>query len=116
MLLTAVPFFVFGATWRLPDTYHSAGSGRGTATLKFYDDRDILRSTSSRSDTADCGKAIGGGPLRRVLGPYTPKISPMAPTSPQPHRSPQSPPLGGTLTRLFVNRVRRRRGVGAGSR
>src|SRR6266498_5687484 len=43
MLLTAVPFFVVGATWRLPDTYHSAGSGRGTATLKFYDDRDILR-------------------------------------------------------------------------
>src|SRR6266545_2213919 len=42
MLLTAVPFFVVGATWRLPDTYHSAGSGRGTATLKFYDDRDIL--------------------------------------------------------------------------
>jgi hypothetical protein len=33
-LLTAVPFFVVGATWRLPDTYHSAGSERGTATLK----------------------------------------------------------------------------------
>ena len=33
---------VVGATWRLPDTYHSAGSGRGTATLKFYEDRDIL--------------------------------------------------------------------------
>jgi hypothetical protein len=29
MLLTAVPFFVVGATWRLPDTYHSAGSERG---------------------------------------------------------------------------------------
>src|SRR4030081_3205757 len=42
MLLTAVPFSVVGATWRLPDTYHSAGSGRGTATLKFYEDRDIL--------------------------------------------------------------------------
>jgi hypothetical protein len=41
MLLTAVPFFV-GATWRLPDTYHSAGFRRGTATLKFYGDRDIL--------------------------------------------------------------------------
>src|SRR6266545_5066986 len=48
MLLTAVPFFVVGATWRLPDTYHSAGSGRGTATLKFYDDRDILGHRSSR--------------------------------------------------------------------
>jgi hypothetical protein len=27
----------------LPDTYHSAGLRRGTATLKFYEDRDILR-------------------------------------------------------------------------
>jgi len=26
----------------LPDTYHSAGHGRGTATLKFYEGRDIL--------------------------------------------------------------------------
>jgi hypothetical protein len=26
----------------LPDTYHLAGSGRGTATLKFYEGRDIL--------------------------------------------------------------------------
>jgi hypothetical protein len=42
MLLTAVPFSVVEATWRLLDTYHSAGSGRGTATLKFYEDRDIL--------------------------------------------------------------------------
>src|SRR6266498_83022 len=54
MLLTAVPFFVVGATWRLPDTYHSAGSGRGTATLKFYDDRDILAADER-------------APLRRVL-------------------------------------------------
>jgi hypothetical protein len=30
-------------TWRLPDTYHSAGHGRGTATLKFYEGRDILQ-------------------------------------------------------------------------
>ena len=29
-------------TWRLPDTYHSAGTRRGTATLKFYEGRDIL--------------------------------------------------------------------------
>jgi hypothetical protein len=29
-------------TWQLPDTYHSAGHGRGTATLKFYEARDIL--------------------------------------------------------------------------
>lgn len=31
-------------TWRLPDTYHSAGTRRGTATLKFYEGRDILSS------------------------------------------------------------------------
>ena len=30
-------------TWRLPDTYHSAGTRQGTATLKFYEGRDILR-------------------------------------------------------------------------
>jgi hypothetical protein len=29
-------------TWQLPDTYHSAGHGRGTATLKFYEGRDNL--------------------------------------------------------------------------
>ena len=29
-------------TWRLPDTYHSAGTRRGTAILKFYEGRDIL--------------------------------------------------------------------------
>jgi len=40
-LLTAVPF-LRRMTWRLPDTYHSAGHGRGTATLKFYEDRDNL--------------------------------------------------------------------------
>jgi hypothetical protein len=31
-------------TWRLPDTYHLAGHGRGTATIKFYEGRDILHS------------------------------------------------------------------------
>ncbi len=31
-------------TWQLPDTYHSAGNGRGTATLKFYEGRDISSS------------------------------------------------------------------------
>jgi len=40
-LLTAVPF-LRRTTWRLPDTYHSAGHGQGTATLKFYEGRDIL--------------------------------------------------------------------------
>jgi hypothetical protein len=29
-------------TWRLPDTYHLAGGGQGTATFKFYEGRDIL--------------------------------------------------------------------------
>ena len=48
MLLTAVPFFVVEATWRLPDTYHSAGSEQGTTTLKFYENRDILRVDSLR--------------------------------------------------------------------
>jgi hypothetical protein len=33
-------------TWQLPDTYHLAGNGRGTATLKFYEGRDILRLSS----------------------------------------------------------------------
>src|SRR5215469_4996189 len=31
-------------TWSLPDTYHAAGQGRGTAILKFHEGRDILRS------------------------------------------------------------------------
>jgi len=31
-------------TWRSPDTYHLAGHGRGTATLKFHEGRDILTS------------------------------------------------------------------------
>jgi hypothetical protein len=43
VLLTAVPF-LRRMTWQLPDTYHSAGHGRGTATLKFYEGRDILSS------------------------------------------------------------------------
>ena len=34
-------------TWRLPDTYHSAGNGRGTATLKFYEGRDNLAARAS---------------------------------------------------------------------
>jgi hypothetical protein len=34
-------------TWQLPDTYHSAGSGRGTATFKFYEGRDILTEVPS---------------------------------------------------------------------
>jgi hypothetical protein len=45
VLLTAVPF-LRRMTWSLPDTYHSAGHGRGTATLKFYEGRDILAATT----------------------------------------------------------------------
>jgi hypothetical protein len=41
VLLTAVPF-LRRMTWQLPGTYHLAGNGRGTATLKFYEGRDIL--------------------------------------------------------------------------
>jgi len=60
MLLTAVPFFV-GATWRLPDTYHSAGFRRGTATLKFYGDRDIL-GANRRRVSSDTGTGSGPAP------------------------------------------------------
>jgi hypothetical protein len=49
VLLTAVPF-LRRMTWRLPDTYHSAGHGRGTATLKFYEGRDILRHEPAASE------------------------------------------------------------------
>ncbi len=46
VLLTAVPF-LGRMTWRLPDTCHLAGHGRGTATLKFHEGRDILRRSVS---------------------------------------------------------------------
>jgi hypothetical protein len=38
-------------TWQLPDTYHLAGHGRGTATFKFYEGRDILRCPCGSSVT-----------------------------------------------------------------
>src|SRR5437016_5562153 len=60
MLCTAVPFFV-GATWRLPDTYHSAGLRRGTATLKFYEDRDILLRHRGRSRSRHSDRAMPAG-------------------------------------------------------
>ena|SRR6266511_1921561 len=69
MLLTAVPFFVVGATWRLPDTYHSAGSGRGTATLKFYEDRDILQAACTRTLRVDpMGTAAAGDQATTIPG------------------------------------------------
>jgi hypothetical protein len=39
-------------TWSLPDTYHSAGHGRGTATFKFYEGRDILFAAEPGSRSA----------------------------------------------------------------
>lgn len=46
-------------TWRSPDTYHLAGHGRGTATLKFYEGRDILGGVGSR-------RTFGPGDLLRA--------------------------------------------------
>ena len=40
-------------TWRLPDTYHSAGHGRGTATLKFYEGWGILAVKSRLATVID---------------------------------------------------------------
>jgi len=44
-------------TWSLPDTYHLAGHGRGTATFKFYEGRDILATCFRHRK-----KAMGGKP------------------------------------------------------
>src|SRR5215471_7435344 len=46
-------------TWRLPDTYHSAGHGRGTATLKFYEGRDILAASSIPDTTRQAATGQG---------------------------------------------------------
>jgi len=40
----------------LPDTYHSARSGRGTATLNFYGDRDIV---DRRAERCGCARTLG---------------------------------------------------------
>jgi hypothetical protein len=56
-------------TWQLPDTYHSAGSGRGTATFKFYEGRDILLG-SARCVSAwhyVVGGEIGVAPQGEIL-------------------------------------------------
>jgi len=45
-------------TWQLPDTYHSAGHGRGTATLKFYEGRDILLQGGAVRLVRETGKPI----------------------------------------------------------
>ena len=49
-------------TWRSPDTYHLAGHGRGTATLKFYEGRDIL----SKDSEIRC--AVGNRLYRSFFG------------------------------------------------
>jgi hypothetical protein len=62
VLLTAVPF-LRRMTWRLPDTYHSAGTRRGTATLKFYEGRDILLATGG------CGfSSVASGNVNGAVG------------------------------------------------
>jgi hypothetical protein len=59
VLLTAVPF-LRRMTWQLPDTYHSAGHGRGTATLKFYEGRDILHDRPDQASSQVTGRGSGG--------------------------------------------------------
>jgi hypothetical protein len=39
--------------WQLPDTYNLADHGRGTATLKFYEDRDNLSEAWQQTATDD---------------------------------------------------------------
>jgi GNAT superfamily N-acetyltransferase len=51
-------------TWSLPDTYHLAGNGRGTATLKFYEGRDILWFAV---DTALQGRGLGSQLMKPCL-------------------------------------------------
>jgi hypothetical protein len=52
-----------------------------------------VRSTSSRSDTADCGKAIGGVPFSACLAVHTEDLADglhnyeAAPVTPKPHHS-----------------------------
>ena len=52
-------------TWRLPDTYHSAGHGRGTATLKFYEGRDNLLRGEVTVAAARAAWVFRERPLRR---------------------------------------------------
>jgi hypothetical protein len=50
-------------TWQLPDTYHSAGTRRGTATLKFYEGRDILSLSARAVRSASLAAPLGVFPL-----------------------------------------------------
>src|SRR6266487_787824 len=77
VLLTAVPF-LRRMTWRLPDTYHLAGHGRGTATFKFYEGRDILwpaagASYRLRSTWNRVQEASKGHDPRRARRPQVPR-------------------------------------------
>ena len=58
-------------TWRLPDTYHLAGHGRGTATLRFYEGRDIL-GIPSADETEDLLSTPGA--LDEIRAATTKKI------------------------------------------
>jgi hypothetical protein len=49
-------------TWQLPDTYHSAGHGRGTATLKFYEGRDNLVAETSLIRKRSCPGGLAWRP------------------------------------------------------
>ena len=60
-------------TWRSPDTYHLAGHGRGTATLKFYEGRDILRlpvHVAQRRCLPDSGGEVGRAQRSRAASIY----------------------------------------------
>jgi hypothetical protein len=67
VLLTAVPF-LRRMTWRSPDTYHLAGNGRGTATLKFYEGRDILQRIPHGLMLAEV-PSLADGPLEHFRVP-----------------------------------------------
>ena len=87
MLLTAVPF-LRRTTWRLPDTYHLAGHGRGTATLKFYEGRDILPITADQASA----------------GPATAARAPIPPPGTEPHTG-SLPDAGALLDEAFGNKT-----------
>ena len=55
------------------------------------------RNTSNNSDRADWDRAIGETSSVSTW-PYTPRITPMASSRPEPPRYPKTPPLLGTLT------------------
>jgi hypothetical protein len=55
-------------TWQLPDTYHLAGHGRGTATFKFYEGRDILdeRAAGKMQRSVHPGRPVRAEPYASI--------------------------------------------------